>query len=117
MADADAQGNIGRKPFGLPTHIVNFNANWVTPAKGLQLDMGVSHRGRQPTTVDNLVYFPARLNVNLGSRYGFKLAKKDASFRLQVVNVLDNRMPTGAGPGIYGPRNSRQVNGFLTMDY
>ena len=116
--NADAQGNIGKKPFGLPTHIVNFNANWATPfAKGLQFDMGVSHRGRQPTTVDNLVYFHPRLNVNLGSRYGFKLAKRDASFRLQVVNVLDNQMPTAAGPGIYGPRNSRQFNAFLTMDF
>ena len=115
--NADAQGNIGKKPFGLPTHIVNFNANWVTPAKELQFDMGVSHRGRQPSTVDNLVYLAPRLNLNLGSRYGFKLAKKDASFRVQVVNVLDNQDPTAAGPGIYGPRNSRQVNGFLTLDF
>jgi iron complex outermembrane recepter protein len=115
---AEAQGNIGKKPFGLPTHIINFNANWATPfAKGLQLDLGVSHRGRQPATVDNLVYLPARMNVNLGSRYGFKLAGKSASFRLQATNLFDNNDPGTAGPGIYTPRGSRQINGFLTVDF
>lgn len=115
---ADAVGNIGKKPFGLPTHIVNFNANWAAPlAKGLQFDLGVSHRGRQPSTVDNLVFLPPRLNVNLGSRYGFKLARRDASFRVQVVNLLDNNTPTAAGPGIYGPRQSRLINAFLTVDF
>ena len=114
---ADAQGNIGRKPFGLPTHIVNFNANWTTPLKGLQLDGGISHRGKQPSTVDNLVYLPPRLNVNTGARYGFKLAGKSASFRLQATNLLDNNNPGPAGPGIYSPRGSRQINGFLTVDF
>jgi iron complex outermembrane receptor protein len=115
---ADAQGEIGEKPFGLPTHIVNFNANWATPfLDGLQLDMGVSHRGRQPATVDNLVYLPARLNVNAGSRYGFKLGGQNASLRFQVANLLDNNDPSSAGPGIYGPRGSRQALGFLTVDF
>lgn len=114
---ADAQGNIGRKPFGLPTHIVNFNANWTTPLKGLQLDGGISHRGKQPSTVDNLVYLPPRLNVNTGARYGFKLAGKSASFRLQAANLLDNNDAGPAGPGIYSPRGSRQISGFLTVDF
>ena len=114
---SDAQGDIGKKPFGLPTHIVNFNANWATPVKGLQLDMGLSHRGRQPATVDNQVFIPSRLNLNLGSRYGFKLGGQDASFRFQVTNVLDNNDVTTAGPGIYGPRGRRQANAFLTVDF
>ena len=50
-ADADVQGKIGSKPVGLPSHIININANWQTPfVKGLQLDVGISHRGRQAAT-------------------------------------------------------------------
>jgi iron complex outermembrane receptor protein len=113
---AEVLGDIGSKPVGLPTHIVNLNANWESPVKGLQLDVGMSHRGRQPATTDNRVYLPSRFNLNLGGRYGFKLAGQSASLRVQVANALDNNDPGLAGPGIYAPRNSRQVLGFLTVD-
>ena len=115
-AGADVQGNIGPKPVGLPTHIVNFNANWESPFPGLQLDIGMAHRGRQPATTDNLVYLPSRFNLNLGGRYGFKLAGQSASLRVQAVNALDNNDFGTAGPGIYAPRNRRQILGFLTVD-
>ena len=114
---ADVQGNIGSKPFGLPSHIVNFNANWQTPLSGLQLDVGISHRGKQPATTDNLVFLPSRLNVNLGGRYAFKLAGQSASLRVQVQNAFDNNDPSTLGPGIYAPRGARQVLGFLTVDF
>lgn len=117
-ASAEAQGDIGSRPVGLPTHIVNFNANWAAPMlSGLQFDVGVSHRGRQAATTDNAVFLPARLNVNLGSRYGFKMFGKTATLRLQAFNLFDNNDPTSAGPGIYGFRNTRQIFGFLTVDY
>jgi iron complex outermembrane receptor protein len=113
----DVQGNIGSKPFGLPSHIVNFNANWQTPLSGVQLDVGISHRGKQPATTDNSVFMPPRLNLNLGGRYGFQLAGQSASLRVQVQNALDNNDPSTAGPGIYQPRGARQVLGFLTVDF
>ncbi len=115
-AGEDVLGDIGSKPVGLPTHIVNLNANWESPFKGLQLDVGMSHRGRQPATTDNLVYLSPRFNLNLGARYGFKLAGKSASFRVQAANALDNNSFGTAGPGIYAPRNRRQFLGFLTVD-
>ena len=40
-----ASGNIGSKPVGLPTHLLIANANWKTPAKGLELDLALVHRG------------------------------------------------------------------------
>ena len=116
-AGADVQGNIGRRPFGLPTHIINFNGNWQTPVKGLQLDLGLSHRGRQPATTDNLVMMPTRFNVNAGMRQGFQLMGNAATFRLQMVNVLNNTTPSTAAPGVYGPGGARQVVGFVTVDF
>ena len=117
-ASADAQGNIGSRPFGLPTHILSLNANWTAPfLKGLQLDMSASHRGRQPATTDNAVFLPARFTANAGARYGFRLGQQQASLRVQMTNMFDNNAPTLEGPGIYGARNSRQVNGALTVDF
>jgi iron complex outermembrane receptor protein len=114
---ADAQGDIGSKPAGLPTHIINFNANWQSPLQGVQFDVGLSHRGKQPATVDNHVFMKPRLNVNVGSRYGFKLAGKSASLRGQISNLFDYNAPTWAGPGVYGPPGARQFNASLTVDY
>jgi iron complex outermembrane receptor protein len=114
----EAQGDVGSKPVGLPAHIVNFNANWDTSfLDGLQFDIGVSHRARQPSTVDNRVYLPARSNLNVGTRYGFKLFGKGATFRVQGTNLFDNNDPSPAAPGVYGPPGTRQINGFLTVDY
>ena len=85
--------------------------------RGLQLDVGISHRGKQPATTDNLVFLPPRLNLNLGGRYGFKLGDRSASLRVQVQNALDNNVPPTFAPGIYAPRGARQVLGFLTVDF
>ncbi len=113
----NVQGLVGSRPFGLPSHILNFNANWQTPMTGLQFDAGISHRGRQPATTDNLVFLPPRLNVNLGARYGFTLAGRHVSLRAQVQNALDNDDPSTLAPGIYAPRSARQVIGLLTVDF
>ena len=113
----NVQGQIGAKPLGLPSHILNLNANWQTPLSRLQLDIGILHRGRQPGTTDNLVFLPPRLNVDLGGRYGFRLAGRNASFRIQVQDVLDNHDPIAVGPGIYLPGNTHQVLGSLTVDF
>lgn len=115
--NTDTQADIGRKPYGLPTHIVNFNANWETPMKGLQLDLGLSHRGKQPADIENIVFLEPRLNVNAGARYGFRLAGQAATLRLQVQNVLDNNDPNSQAPNVYSPGGSRQAVGQLTIDF
>lgn len=117
-ADPDAVGDIGSKPTGLPTHILNINANWALPfAKRTQVDLGFVHRGRQAATTNNAVFLPARVNVNAGMRYGFDVAGHSASLRVQARNLLDNRKITSGGAGVYGARDSRQVTALFTVDY
>lgn len=115
---ADAQGEIGSRPVGMPSHIITANANWSAPfLEGLQFDAGLFHRGKQPGTVDNLVFLPSRFTASVGSRYRFKIAGKPTTFRIQAANLFNNQdIPGTAGPGVYQPRGSRQINGFLTMD-
>lgn len=115
-ADAVA-GNIGSKPVGLPTHLLIANANWKTPMHGLELDMAVSHRGRTPSTTDNLVFVPARARIDIGGHYRFKIARRSATLRLQLVNLFDNSGWGIAGSGVYSSNPGRYVQGYLTVDF
>jgi iron complex outermembrane recepter protein len=93
------------------------NANWKTPiAKGLELDLGLVHRGATPATTNNAVFLPARARVDIGTHYHFKLAKKDATLRVQMVNIFNNAGYGLAGSGIYTSNPGRYVQGYLTVD-
>lgn len=117
VRDQAALGTIGRRPVALPGHFLNMNVNWRTPfLDGLSLDAAMSQRTKVPSTTDNLVSLPPRAVVNLGGRYRFKLMEKNATFRLQVANVFDNRGFNIAGPGVYGANNGRFITGYLAID-
>jgi len=115
--DPTALGAIGARPIGLPGHLVNLNLNWKTPVlDGLSLDTTLLQRGKVASTTDNLVSLPARAQLNLGGRYRFKLVNRDATLRMQVTNVFDNRPFNVAGPGIYGAGAGRYLTGYLAVD-
>jgi iron complex outermembrane receptor protein len=117
VRDPGVPGAIGPRPVGLPGHQVNLNVNWRTPWKeGLQLDLALLHRGSSPATTDNLVYLPPRPRADIGGRYRFKLAKRDATMRLQVINIFDKRSFNTVGAGIYAPGARRFVTGYLAVD-
>jgi iron complex outermembrane receptor protein len=115
-ASDSAEGDIGSKPVGIPTHLLIMNANWKTPAKGLELDLGLTHRGSAPATTDNAVSIPARARVDVGGHYHFKLAKRAATLRVQMVNLFNNAGYGLAGSGIYTSNPGRYVQGYLTVD-
>ena len=112
-----AVGNIGSRPVGLPAHLLIANANWKTPAKGLELDLAVSHRGRTPATTDNLVFVPPRARIDLGSHFRFRIAKRNATFRVQVVNLFNNAGWGIAGSGVYTSNPGRYAQAYLTVDF
>jgi iron complex outermembrane receptor protein len=115
--DAGVPGVIGSRPVGLPAHLLNLNLNWQTPLlNGLSLDAVMFHRGTVAATTDNLVTLPPRFPVNLGGRYRFKLAKHEATFRVQLSNVFDDRGFGTAGPGIYAANSGRYLSSYLAVD-
>jgi iron complex outermembrane receptor protein len=116
--DPTAQGNIGRRPAGLPTHLLSLNLNWKTPIDPrLQLDAAVTHFGRIPATTDNLVYIPPRARVDIGGHYGFRVANRNATLRLQVTNLFNNPGYGFQGPGAYGQPGGRLLQGYMTVDF
>ena len=115
--DGAVQGVIGSKPVGLSPHQLSFNANWSTPVKGLELDTTVINRAPAPSTTDNLVHIPAKWRWDFGGHYHFKLAKRDATFRLQLFNITGKTGYGIAGSGVYTQNPGRFVQGYLTVDF
>jgi iron complex outermembrane receptor protein len=116
-ASDSGDGEIGSKPVGIPTHLLIMNANWKTPlAQGLELDLGLTHRGSAAATTSNSVFLPARARVDVGGHYHFKLARRDATLRLQMVNVFNNAGYGLAGSGVYTSNSGRNIQGYLTVD-
>lgn len=107
---------VGPRPVGLPSHYAALNLNWQTPAKGVALDLAVSHRGHAPAITDDAVYLPAHLEVAPGAHYAFRLANHNATARVQVTNLLDQRYFGLNGPGTYGVQSRRYANGYLAVD-
>lgn len=114
--DTGVQGVIGSKPVGLPTHDFSLNANWRSPFEGLELDLGLHHRGRTPATTDNQVFLPTRFQVDVGSHYRFKLAGRSAALRLQIDNLFDAFSYGLGGSGVYWRPGGRYAVGYLTVD-
>lgn len=116
-ARADTGDVIGRRPVGIPGHILNASANWRAPfAKGVELDLALYQRGTVPGTTDNLVILPRWTRVDLGARYHFRLVKQPTTFRLHLVNVFDTAGPMSEGPGIYRFNPGRVLTGTMTVD-
>jgi iron complex outermembrane receptor protein len=115
--DAGVTGVIGEKPVGLSPHQLSFNANWNTPFKGLELDTTVINRAPAASTTDNLVVIPAKWRWDLGGRYHFKHAGRDATWRLQVFNLTGKTGWGIAGSGIYTTLPGRSLQGYLAVDF
>jgi iron complex outermembrane receptor protein len=115
--NSGVQGVIGSKPVGLSPHQLSLNANWKTPFKGLELDTTVINRASAAATTDNVVYIPAKWRWDVGGHYHFKLARRDATFRLQLSNISGNAGYNVAGSGVYGENPGRSVQGYLAVDF
>jgi iron complex outermembrane receptor protein len=115
--DANVQGNVGSKPVGLSPHQLSLNANWKTPLKGLDLDTTLINRASAAATTDNSVFIPAKWRWDVGGHYHFKLARRDATFRLQVFNITGFSGYNVNGSGVYGQNPGRFVQGYLAVDF
>ena len=114
--DSGVEGVIGSKPVGLPSHDFSLDANWQTSLDGVELDAGLRHRGRIAATTDNLVFVPARLQVEAGGHYRFKLAGRSAVLRVQLENIFDASDYGLGGSGVYWRPGGRFFSGYLTVD-
>jgi iron complex outermembrane receptor protein len=111
-------GRIGNKPVGLSTRTVILNADWKMEfLKGLSFDLAASYAGRIITTRDNLVSIPPRTLVDIGGRYRFQIASKDATLRFRVTNLTDKEGFVLQGAGSYDAIAGRVASVYLAVDF
>lgn len=111
-------GRIGDKPVGLSTRTIILNADWKTSfLEGLSFDIAASYAGRIITTRDNLTSIPPRTLLDLGGRYRFQIAERDATLRFRVTNVTDKEGFVLQGAGSYDAIAGRVASVYLAVDF
>jgi iron complex outermembrane recepter protein len=107
-----APGNqgVGTAPVAQPRHIVQLAADYKVPAwPRLSLDATVTEQGAAPIRVDDGAYNPAQTIVNVGGRYTFTVLGQDATLRVQVQNVTNQRVwfviDNSGGLAVYPPQH------------
>ncbi len=117
-ADVDA-GLVGQLPVGQPARNVQINADWQLPwLDGLSLDMGITHLSRRAATRDNIVFLPARTQINIGGRYRFDLGGRPAAVRLAISNLTDEYgFDLRGASGSYDIIDGRVARLSLSVDF
>jgi iron complex outermembrane receptor protein len=87
---SSAQG-AGTWPVPQPRHILQLAADYKVSAR-LSLDATVTEQGTTPIRVDDGAFNPAQTLVNIGGRYRFTILGQDATLRVQVQNVTNQRV-------------------------
>ncbi len=113
-----ALGRVGDRPVGAISQRIEVNLDWRPPIlEGLGMDVAISHRSPETSTVSALTSIPARTLVDLGARYSFRVAKRSVLLRLQVENLTDLQGFELQGAGAYDLIPGRRIGGYLTVDF
>ncbi|HEY2686631.1 MAG TPA: hypothetical protein VGI93_24170 [Steroidobacteraceae bacterium] len=83
----------------------------------VSLDLGATHFGSEPASVDNRIYSPAVTQLNLGGRYRTSVFGKHCTLRIQVQNAPNSYKWTNVyTPGYFEWPAPRTVFAYLTAD-
>jgi iron complex outermembrane recepter protein len=116
--EAVALGVAGRLPVGAVRRSLNLSADWRPSfAPGLSFDVAIFANSSTAATVNNEVHIPAQTFIDLGARYAFRLAGKDAVLRAQIFNAGGVNGVYLEGAGAYGMNDGRVAQLYLTVDF
>ena len=116
--EAVALGVAGPLPVGAVRRRLNLSLDWRPPfAPGLSFDLGVFANSSTVATVNNAVHIPAQTFIDIGARYAFRLAGRDAVLRAQIFNLGGVNGLFLEGAGVYGMNDGRVAQIYLTVDF
>ncbi len=93
VAVASGVEGVGSAPVNQPREIVQLAVDYRLPAAPrCSLDVTVTHQGRVPVRLDDGAYNPAQTIVNVGGRYGFEIAGRPATLRVQWQNATNEQV-------------------------
>lgn len=116
--EAVALDVAGPLPVGAVRRTINVSLDWRPRfAPGLSFDIALFANSSTAATVNNAVHIPAQSFIDLGVRYAFKLAGRDAVLRAQMFNAGGVNGLYLEGAGAYGMLDGRVAQLYLTVDF
>ncbi|WP_293854928.1 TonB-dependent siderophore receptor [Sphingomonas sp. SCN 67-18] len=116
--EAVRAGLVGGRPVGSSKTLVSLNAEYAVPGiKGLALDAGTTTTGRRVANTANTLSVPGVTTVDAGLRYGFMLADRPATFRVQASNLFDTYDWEIVSSNSFAYQRGREVTARLTMAF
>jgi iron complex outermembrane receptor protein len=95
-------GRIGAEPVGRPERVALLSFGWKVPGSAdLALDGSVAYEGERFADPANSFTSPGFATVDLGLRFGFKLADVPLTLRARITNVLDKFAWSAQPSGIF----------------
>jgi len=91
-------GNNGKKVIGVPSAQLNLNIEWeIASLRGFTAEARVISTGHSFADDNNTLVVPGWTRIDMGSRYGVRLANREIVLRLRVDNVAGRNYWASAG--------------------
>ncbi|WP_341963685.1 TonB-dependent siderophore receptor [Pseudomonas sp. RC10] len=116
----DTQGgtNDGNHAIGVPTFLMNASVDWDVPGlQGVALNARFLRTGGQYADQANNLSLPSWNRFDAGARYGFKVAEKDVTLRVNVENIANKDYWASANGGYLTQGDPRLVKFSGTIDF
>jgi iron complex outermembrane recepter protein len=116
--EAVDEGRLGRFPIGRTRALVDASLDWKPAGQDrLSLDVRILYEGRRAADRLGLLFIPARMTLDLGARYRFKLSKSPATLRFKLANLTDVYGWRVFGGGGFKANAPRRASVSLTADF
>ena len=117
LGEEVTSGRIGPLPVGKVKRFTVINADYsIARVKGLSVNAGLTSISGQIVNSANTLFIPARVRIDLGARYRFRLGTADASLNFKVVNVSNVFGWRSDASGVFTPNEPRRYSLALTAD-
>ncbi|MFJ3487369.1 TonB-dependent receptor [Pseudomonas sp. NPDC090202] len=118
LEDTAGGANDGNHAVGVPTFLMNASVDWDVPGiPGAALSARFLRTGGQYADPANNLSLPTWNRFDAGARYGFKVAQKDVTLRVNVENITDKNYWASANGGYLTQGDPRLVKFSGTVDF
>jgi iron complex outermembrane receptor protein len=108
----------GNHAIGVPTFLMNASVDWDVPGlQGVSLNTRFLRTGGQYADQANNLSLPSWNRFDAGARYGFKMAEKDVTLRVNVENIANKDYWASANGGYLTQGDPRLVKFSGTIDF
>jgi len=118
MSNTGSAATDGNKAVGVPAYTLNASVEWDLPwVPGMSVSGRLLQTGSQYADLANQVKLPSWTRIDLGARYGFKVASQRYTVRAAVENVANRAYWTSAYGGYLVEGRPRTFKVSMTADF